>query len=170
MKAPLSDEDRVRRMHLVPLAIIISLIFIPVRCDASAAPHSIFVSAAAMNMPGEHSHHAESTGTNEPAKSVPHHSPVAADGTMQHHTEADHVMSRTDDPIQQLCSLALTNGNDPESQQPVGAALDLPTTPITPNSATFQPLDTQSTLLLFAQAAVLSGIAFPPDAPPPKLA
>lgn len=169
----LQGEYRTWGLRLVSLLVIVSFAFIPVRCDASTAPHSIFVAPDMLNQSGGHAHHATDTShhTHAAAKSAPHHSPMAADMTGHTHTAAsDDAPSNLGDSSQQACAVALAAGSDPGSQQPVGATLDLPASSVTPVTVTLQPLDLQTELLLFAPAAVLTGITAPPDAPPPKAA
>jgi hypothetical protein len=169
MTEKLPGEYRTWGLRLVSLLVIVSFTFIPVRCDASAAPHSIFVAPNMLNQSGEHAHHATETSHHAVAKSVPHHSPVAADTAGHTHNAAsDDASSSLSDSSQQACAVTLAAGSDPESQQPVGATLDLPATSLNPDTATLQPLDMETELLLFAPAAVLTGMAAPPDAPPPK--
>ncbi len=67
-------------MSLISLLLVVSFVLIPVRCDASTAPHSIFVSPNMLNPSAGHEHHMSGAATqSEQTKSIPHHSPVAAD-------------------------------------------------------------------------------------------
>lgn len=172
MIAELTGEFRQRGLWLVSLLVITSFAFIPVRCDASAAPHSIFLAPNMLNHSGEHAHHAAEKPQGSSAKTVPHHSPVTGDPSTHQHGESNSASDRgsspADDPNQSIPSTDLGTGSDPESQQPVGAALDLPTTSVDPTTTLLRPLDTQPQLLIFAPAAVLSGISAPPEFPPPK--
>jgi hypothetical protein len=153
-------------IRLVSLFLIVSFAVIPVRCDVSAAPHSIFTAPGVMNAMDRHAHHATGATPRESAKSVPHHSPMAEDASGHRHGVAADGASAD---LTERCSSVLGSGGDPKSQQPVSATLDLPTSSITPDAVTLQPLDTQAELLLFAPATVLSGITAPPEAPPPKI-
>lgn len=69
---------------------------------------------------------------------------------------------------EELSRVFLAGGSDPESQQPVGAALDLPTPPVPPEAGI--PLIAADDVVSLAASAVvvLHGIAISPDAPPPK--
>lgn len=165
----LTGEYRSWGIRLVSLLLIVSFAFIPVRCDASAAPHSIFVAPGAMNEAGGHTHHASGIAHEAVSKSVPHHSPVADDSSAHQHTpSSSDRASSTQDDSSPARSLSLTGRADPASQQPVGGTLDVPPTSITPSSITLQSLDTQTELLLFAPPSVLDGISAPPDVPPPR--
>ena len=163
----LAREYRPWGIRLISLLLIVSFAFIPVRCDASAAPHSIFIAPGVMNETGGHPHHATGIAQGAVSKSVPHHSPVVDDSSAHQQCNrasiADRVSSTPDDSSQ-VHTLSLSGSADPASQQPVGGTLDMPPTSITPGSTTLQPLDTQTELLLFAPAAVLDGISTPPDA------
>ncbi|HET9662390.1 MAG TPA: hypothetical protein VFP05_18835 [Thermomicrobiales bacterium] len=152
-------------IQLVSLFLIVSFAVIPVRCDVSAAPHSIFAAPNMLNQSGAHTHHATGALQRESAKSVPHHSPVA-DGASGH----QHAIASDGAPVSltERCSSLLGAGGDPESQQPVGATLDLPSSSITPDTVTLQPRGMQTQLLRFAPAALLSGIDAPPETPPPR--
>lgn len=165
-----------RGMSLISLVLVVSFALIPVRCDASTAPHSIFVSPNMLNQADGHQHHMSGAAAqSEPTKSIPHHSPVAADVDPAMAAMHDHgqMAGETSDstgsaPVCERCAPLLANGNDPGSQQPVGATLDLPPTSVVANSTTLQPLDGEPLLLSFGPISILSGITTPPDAPPPK--
>ena len=151
------DEVRTYALRVVTLLLVVSFAFIPVRCDASSAPHSIFVdpvpsggepvarsSSAAMT---DHSHH--HAGMHHTAKTA-----AAEDST----------------PAQEACALTQAEGTDLHSQQPVGAALDLPVTPVTPMVAALMLLEGERVVPISAPTATLTGISAPPEAPPPKSA
>lgn len=165
-----------RGMSLISLLLVVSFALIPVRCDASTAPHSIFVSPNMLNQADGHQHHmGDAAAQPEQTKSIPHHSPVAANADPAMAAMHDHgqMTGETPDstgsaPVCERCAPLLANGNDPGSQQPVGATLDLPPTSVVANSTTLQPLDGEPLLLSFGPISILSGITTPPDAPPPK--
>ncbi len=158
------------------LALVVSFALIPVRCDASTAPHSIFLSPNMLNHSGSHQQHtSDAAAQSEQSRSIPHHSPVAADADpamagmhADAQTTSDTPDSTGNNSASEHCAPLLGNENDPGSQQPLGATLDLPATSVTANSTTLQPLDGEPLLLSFGPTSILSGITTPPDAPPPK--
>jgi hypothetical protein len=149
---------RIWGFRLATLVLIVSFAFIPVRCDASTAPHSIFVDPVALDGPATHAHHAETSDPAPAAHHQHHHGMVMAD------------VSTVSEGAQEVCPLALAGGSDAESQQPVGAALDLPTTPVAPDASTLLPLDGERLNRSTAPVIALSGIPTIPDSPPPKAA
>lgn len=166
---------RTRGMPLISLAVILSFVFIPVRCDASTAPHSIFVSPNMLNQTSDHQHHAASAARSERSQTIAHHSPLIIEAgsatTASHVHEADLDMSaasQSSDSAHTPGAPMLGNPSDPGSQQPAGATLDLPPSSVISNTTNLQPLDGEPLLLSFDRLLVLSGISTPPDAPPPK--
>jgi len=176
MQAMWTTRYRMRGMSLISLLLVVSFVLIPVRCDASTAPHSIFVSPNMLNPSAGHEHHMSGAATqSEQTKSIPHHSPVAADADPAMAAMHGHTQTASDTPdspaersARDHCASLLASDNDPGSQQPVGATLDLPPTSVVANSTTLQPLDGEPLLLSFGPTSILSGITTPPDAPPPK--
>ena len=165
-------NDRKKRLGipLVSLLLIVSFAFIPVRCDASAAPHSIFVSPTMLGMtsPAAHQHH---SGGAAPQQTVPGHDPAMRAAAMDHtshHHEASESDSTDPSPSEESSPRSLANSGDPQSQQPVGATLDLPTTSVTPISTMLLPLEREPLLLVLPVAAALHGMTVRPEAPPPK--
>lgn len=150
-------EYRTWGLRIVTVLVVLSFAFIPVRCDASTAPHSIFVDPVTLASDG-HAHHA---AEQEAAGEHAHHHHAG----MSHATDVASVAS---DPMQDLCALSLGAGADASSQQPVGAALDLPVTPVPPSETALLSRDDESLLRFAAPAAMHSEIAVAPDAPPPK--
>ena len=159
MHMPSKSNDRRRTLGipLISLVLIVSFAFIPVRCDASDAPHSIFVSPnmLAMKNTGSHQHHSSSTEVRE--RTVPGHNPAMAV------TGLDHTTDRSASNPGWLA-----NGSDPESQHPLGAAFALPTTSVTPGSTNLLSLEGQRRPLLVPVALALDGMTVPPEAPPPR--
>lgn len=152
------NEYRARGLQLVTLLVLVSFAFIPVRCDASAAPHSIFVDPVAIDT----EHEADPSGSQMSGMAGMHHHHA---GMTQSDAAADGTESS---PLQDVCAVHLANGADPESQQPVGATLDLPTTTALTASTILPPLDGESIARPASAVDKLTGIAAPPDAPPPK--
>ena len=150
--------------RLATLVLIVSFAFIPVRCDASTAPHSIFVDPIALDGPDAHEHHGETSAPAPTAHHQHHHGMEMADDAAL----SEVVQAEAPDVAQELCPLFLASGSDPESQQPVGAALDLPTTPVSPDATTLLPLDGERLDRPTAAVIVLSGIPTVPESPPPK--
>lgn len=74
--------------------------------------------------------------------------------------------TRDASPSVDVC--ALTVGADLNSQQPVGAALDLPTTPIPPVASNLLPIEGTLVTRVNPVPLTLTGVAAPPEAPPPK--
>lgn len=157
-------QYRIWGFRLATLVLIVSFAFIPVRCDASTAPHSIFIDPTALNGNDAHAHHAETSAPATTAQHHHHHGMAMGADT----TDSGVAQVAASDAAQQACPLALASGSDPESQQPVGAALDLPTTPVSPDATTLLPLDGERLGRSSAPAIALSGIPVVPDSPPPK--
>ncbi len=177
------NRTRTLGLQVIALLLIVSFVCIPVRCDASAAPHSIFMSATMVNEQhaGTHHHAATDAASTDAAptheKHVPGHDPRMAMATTHHAASAQTQVPQPSSDLAPValqnslhnpCGVSLASGNDPKSQQPVGATLDLPTTTIAPDSTTLHPLDTTALELMFAPAVELSGFIAPPEAPPPK--
>lgn len=162
---------RYRRWGLRPvvLLLVVSFMFIPVRCNASSAPHSIFVDPVVPERTDAHAHHLAATA--KPGESTPaghhhhHHGAVASSES----TEAKGDLLRAD-TSKLHCPFDLPGGSDAQSQQPVGGSLDLPTTPVAPDLAIPLPLDGERVGLTNAPTLALSGIPISPDSPPPKTA
>lgn len=160
MRTSEPTEYRVWGIRLVTLVLIVSFAFIPVRCDASTAPHSIFVDPIGMNME-RMSGHQHAAASSEPGTTAGHH----------HHGEPNSTGSTgSADTSHLLCQFMLADGADAQSQQPVGAALDLPATPVPPDIEALLQVDSTALLLANAPAEMLTGVAIPPDSPPPKAA
>lgn len=165
MTDDLPNRARTGGIRLITLMLVVSFVFIPVRCDASAAPHSIFVAPVAMGSMA-HSHH--EMAHSGPAKTVAGKSMLAH---TQHHDATASSSAKSMLAARSLrapCSAMLSSGADPKSQQPVGAALDLPTAPVPPTSSALLARDGATVLSWPAQAVAPQGIALEPDAPPPK--
>ncbi len=157
-----NNDYRARGLQLVTLLLIVSFAFIPVRCDASTAPHSIFVDPVVAERAGD-AQARPSAGSNAGASM--HHQHHA--GMVMADQAADSDAS-TETASQEDCAIVLDNGADLSSQQPVGAALDLPTTPVPPNEAALIPLDGEPIVRSTAPVTAPDGVLSPPDAPPPK--
>ncbi len=144
--------------RLATLLLIVSFVFSPVRCDASSAPHSLFVDPVP-------------SGGEQDARSS---SVAMTDHSHHHHAGMHHAAktaaSESATPAQDVCALDDVVGTDLHSEQPVGAALDLPVTPVTPMVAALLPLEGERVMPIVAPAAILTGIAAPPEAPPPRSA
>ncbi len=161
---------------MVSLMVVLSFVFIPVRCDASTAPHSIFISPNMLNQTDGHRHHGAGSESPGRAKSIAHHSPVtfdpdASDSPAHLHGQAadsNRSNASMEETAREHCAPLLGSGSDPASQQPVGATLDLPPTSIVSGSNALQPLDSEPLRISFGPTAILSGIATPPDSPPPE--
>jgi len=152
------DEFGTRALKLVTLLLIASFALIPVRCDASTAPHSIFTDPMTVDAADDKSD----------AESVTHHHQHHPGMNMADMTaDAGNAHSSTSD---ELCSISLTAGTDLHSQQPVGAALDVPTTPVPPVAVGLFQLDGEPIVRASAPVLVLTGVTAPPEAPPPKFA
>lgn len=151
------DEVRTYALRVITLLLVVSFAFIPVRCDASSAPHSIFLDP----IPSGGGQDVRSSST-----AMTDHS---------HHHAAMHHAAKTaasDDsaPAQDVCALTQAEGTDLQSQQPVGAALDLPVTPVAPMVSALLPLEGERLMPISAPTTTLTGISAPPEAPPPKSA
>lgn len=163
MMASWRAEYGARGLRLVILLVIVSFAFIPVRCDASSAPHSIFVDPVVLDSE-RGSHHASASHTqSEMPAGHAHHAGM-------HHDAKSASTAVDSDPLQDVCALTLTSGTDTSSQQPIGAALDLPTTPVPPVANALLPFEGDSPTRVSAPAIVLTGVTAPPEAPPPKFA
>ena len=160
-------------MPLVSLLVALSFVFIPVRCDASTAPHSIFVSPNMLNVAGGHQHHGGGVARAAPVQSIAHHSPISHDadttvsGAHQHGPDG---AKSTDSPASEQATAHLGGDNHPGSQQPVGATLDLPPTTVTSESNLLPLLEGESRLLIFGPTSTLHGISHTPENPPPEIA
>jgi hypothetical protein len=167
----LTGEYRMHGLRLVSLVLIASFAFIPVRCTASDAPHSIFVSPnlLGMSMSGSHAHHSTSAAP-VPERHVPGHDPAMGTGEETHTAHPGHAgqVSDTQSATGERASHSLARDNDPQSQQPVGATLDLPPTSVTPGSILLLPLESESFPLALPDPTILDGMTIPPEAPPPK--
>lgn len=160
-----THPSRFRRYSIraITLMLLVSFAFIPVRCDASVAAHSIFASPSGMASMGHgHAAHHASGQKVVPGKSMLGHASHPASPAERQHLATGAFGA--EEPGRVL----LAGGSDPESQQPVGAALDLPTPPVPPDAGI--PLIAADDVVSLAAAAVvvLHGIAISPDAPPPK--
>lgn len=155
---------------MVSLLLVLSFAFIPVRCDASTAPHSIFVSPTMLNATGGHAHHTGHENRTATVKSVAHHSPLSLDAASAEPGAHEHGPSATDAPTGDQPGSQLGGANDPGSQQPVGATLDLPPTSVIGESSILPLLERTLQLLVFAPISIPGGITTAPDPPPPKLA
>lgn len=153
------DEYRTRALQLLTLLLVVSFAAIPVRCDASMAPHSIFVDPVAMDADADRQSDAA------PVDNHHHHAGM--------HDMAGMTADVADDAssaAQDGCVVSMTAGTDLHSQQPVGAAFDLPTTPVPPVASALLPIEGELVVFASASTMVLTGIMAPPEAPPPKSA
>jgi len=154
-------EYRVWGIRLVTILLIVSFAFIPVRCDASTAPHSIFVDPTGMNMERMAGHqHAAAASSESGSMTGHHHHGAPTSSSDADSADASHL----------LCQFMLADGADAQSQQPVGAALDLPATPVPPDIEALLQMDGDPLMQANPPAAMLTGISIPPDSPPPKAA
>ncbi|MCO5221773.1 MAG: hypothetical protein M9947_09370 [Thermomicrobiales bacterium] len=135
--------------------LVLSFLSIPVRCDVSAAPHSIFVDPPPTSTNGDHRSHA-----------------VADRGSAVAHEK--HVPGHSVDPNAaqepDRCVVAANPGADPGSQAPVSSSLDLPVTTAPPVTEAPFDQDGAGIVLLGNERAALIGIAVSPDSPPPRFA
>lgn len=141
---------------VIVLLLMVAFAFVPVRCDASAVAHSIFIDPFANDT------RPASSGqpTTEMAMGHGHHHQADA------FAGSDDFSGAADQQVR--CPLGIDNGTDTKSQRPVGATLDLPTTPILSNFVILPPLHGDQVSRLSSPITVLSGITQPPEAPPPK--
>lgn len=168
-----ATEYRTYGMSLISLLLVISFVFIPVRCDASTAPHSIFVSPTMLNQMAGHQHHTQNINQSEATQSFAHHSPLMLDADSgmpaeHQHTQSPATPNGSDTPAGEPSPAQLANGSDPGSQQPMGATLDLPPASVTADSNTMPRLEQESDLLLFGSISILRGITTAPTTPPPQ--
>lgn len=149
-------DDHITTVRVLTLLLVLSFAAIPVRCDVSAAPHSIFDDPVAA---GRHLAHQQADDQ--------HSSAAHADGHrhLPSHAMDSEAASLASDRTDADAAPATT---DLSSQTPVSGALDMPPALVPPASDALEQATDRQIVPAVLQERLPNGVTLAPVPPPPK--